>query len=46
MYPALNMDPGVLLAGLDIMEEAIEAVERKGNRVGNYPPMPSGNVGF
>jgi len=46
MYPALNMDPGVLLAGLDIMEEAIKAVERKGNRVGNYPPMPSGNVGF
>jgi len=28
------------------MEEAVEAVERKGNKVGNYPPMPSGNVGF
>lgn len=46
MYPALNMDKDVLLAGLDLMEEAIDAVQRKGVTVGDYPPMPSGNVGF
>ena len=46
VYPALNMDGEVLLRGLDIMEEAIEAVERKGVTVGDYPPLPSGNVGF
>ena len=46
MYPALNMPPETLLEGLAIMEEAIEAVERKGPAIGNYPPMPSGNVGF
>jgi 4-aminobutyrate aminotransferase / (S)-3-amino-2-methylpropionate transaminase / 5-aminovalerate transaminase len=46
MYPALNMAPEVLLAGLDRMEEAIDAVQRKGRSVGNYPPLPSGNVGF
>jgi len=46
MYPALNMDEKVLLQGLDIMEEAIEFIERRGVTVGDYPPMPSGNVGF
>ena len=46
MYPALNMDEQVLLEGLAIVEESIEAVERSGVTVGNYPPMPSGNVGF
>ena len=46
MYPALNMPPEVLLEGLDIMEEAIDTVQRKGPTVGDYPPMPSGNVGF
>jgi 4-aminobutyrate aminotransferase/(S)-3-amino-2-methylpropionate transaminase len=46
MYPALNMPPETLLEGLAIMEEAIEAVERKGPTIGDYPPMPSGNVGF
>ena len=46
MYPALNMPPETLLEGLGIMEEAIEAVERKGPTIGDYPPMPSGNVGF
>ena len=46
MYPALNMPPETLLEGLDIMEEAIDAVQRKGANVGDYPPMPSGNVGF
>jgi len=46
MYPALNMPPETLLQGLDIMEEAIDTVQRKGANVGDYPPMPSGNVGF
>ena len=46
MYPALNMEQGVLLRALDLMEEAIEEVQRKGITVGDYPPMPSGNVGF
>ena len=46
MYPALNMDEGVLLEGLDRVEEAIEDVQRTGVTVGDYPPMPSGNVGF
>jgi 4-aminobutyrate aminotransferase-like enzyme len=46
MYPALNMDEAVLLRGLDLMEESIDEVQRKGITVGDYPPMPSGNVGF
>ena len=46
MYPALNMDKSVLLEGLDIMEAAIDTVSRKGTTVGDYPAMPSGNVGF
>ena len=46
LYPALNMDPDVLLQGLDRMEEAIAEVQREGVSVGDYPPMPSGNVGF
>ena len=46
LYPPLNMDEEVLLRGLDAMEEAIDAVERQGVTVGDYPPMPSGNVGF
>ncbi len=46
MYPALNMDREVLLRGLDLMEEAIDEVQRKGITVGDYPAMPSGNVGF
>jgi hypothetical protein len=40
------MPPETLLQGLDIMEEAIDTVQRKGASVGDYPPMPSGNVGF
>ena len=43
MYPALNMDEAVLLRGLDVMEESIDEIQRKGVTV---PPMPSGNVGF
>mgnify|MGYP001827532913 FL=1 len=46
MYPALNMAPDVLRQGLDLMEEAIDEVQRKGVTAGDYPPMPSGNVGF
>ena len=46
MYPALNMAPDVLSEALDRMEEAIEQVEREGISIGDYPPMPSGNVGF
>ena len=46
LYPALNMDEGVLLQGLDAMEEAIDHIERHGVTVGDYPAMPSGNVGF
>ena len=46
MYPALNMDEAVLLRGLDLMEESIDDIQRKGVTVGDYPPMPSGNVGF
>ena len=46
MYPALNMDKAVLLEALDLMEESIDEVQRKGVTVGDYPPMPSGNVGF
>jgi len=40
------MPPEVLLEGLTAMEEAIDAVQRRGINVGDYPPMPSGNVGF
>jgi 4-aminobutyrate aminotransferase-like enzyme len=46
MYPALNMDESVLVEGLDRMEEAIDDIQRRGVTVGDFPPMPSGNVGF
>ncbi|MGK0500544.1 MAG: 4-aminobutyrate aminotransferase-like enzyme [Oceanicoccus sp.] len=46
MYPALNMDETNLLQGLDIMEEAIDAINKSGSTVGDYPPIPSGNTGF
>ena len=46
LYPALNMDPAVLREGLDRMEESIAAVCKQGVTVGDYPPIPSGNVGF
>ena len=46
MYPALNMSPEVFKSGLAAMEAAIAAVARDGPKVGDYPPMPSGNVGF
>jgi 4-aminobutyrate aminotransferase-like enzyme len=46
LYLALNMDNSVLLEGLDIMETAIDKINRTGTTVGDYPAMPSGNVGF
>jgi 4-aminobutyrate aminotransferase/(S)-3-amino-2-methylpropionate transaminase len=46
LYPALNMDSEVLKRGLVLMEEAIDEVQRGGVNVGDYPPLPSGNVGF
>jgi len=46
MYPALNMAPDVLSKALDLMEESIDQVQREGVSIGDYPPMPSGNVGF
>lgn len=46
MYPALNMAPEILSKALDLMEESIEQVQREGVSIGDYPPMPSGNVGF
>jgi acetylornithine/succinyldiaminopimelate/putrescine aminotransferase len=46
MYPALNMDERVLLEGLDITEDAIATIEKKGNTVGDYPALPTGVVGF
>lgn len=46
MYPALNMAPEILSQALDLMEESIDQVQREGVSIGDYPPMPSGNVGF
>jgi len=46
MYPALNMVPEILSQALDLMEESIDQVQREGVSIGDYPPMPSGNVGF
>ena len=46
MYPALNMAAENLARALDLMEESIDHVEREGVSVGDYPAMPSGNVGF
>ena len=46
MYPALNMAEEHLAQALDLMEESIDQVQREGVSAGDYPPMPSGNVGF
>lgn len=46
IYPALNMDEKVFLEGLEITEAAIAKIETHGNTVGDYPALPSGNVGF
>ena len=46
MYPALNMDKQVFIEALDIIESAIQAVERDAPLVGDYPAIPSGVTGF
>jgi hypothetical protein len=46
MYPALNMDEGVLREGLEVMEEAIRHVDQHGHTEGNMPPYPTGVAGF
>jgi 4-aminobutyrate aminotransferase/(S)-3-amino-2-methylpropionate transaminase len=46
MYPALNMDEGVLREGLELMEEAIRHVDQHGHTEGNMPPYPTGVAGF
>ncbi|MEM7430303.1 MAG: aspartate aminotransferase family protein [Pseudomonadota bacterium] len=46
MYPALNMDEGVLTEGLDIMAEAIDYVSKHGQPHGDAPAWPTGVSGF
>jgi acetylornithine/succinyldiaminopimelate/putrescine aminotransferase len=46
MYPALNMDKQVFIEALDIIESAIQAVEKDAPLVGDYPAIPSGVTGF
>jgi acetylornithine/succinyldiaminopimelate/putrescine aminotransferase len=46
MYPALNMDKDTLLAGLEIMREAIEYVNEHGQKEGDSPAWPTGVAGF
>jgi hypothetical protein len=46
MYPALNMDESVLREGLQIMEDAIQHVEKHGHTEGDVAAYPSGVAGF
>ena len=46
MYPALTMDEGVFVEALDILEAAIQTVDKGGKLVGDYPSIPSGVTGF
>jgi acetylornithine/succinyldiaminopimelate/putrescine aminotransferase len=46
MYPALNMEESVLREGLQIMEEAIQHVEKEGHIEGDAVAYPSGVAGF
>lgn len=46
MYPALTMDEGVFVEALDILEAAIQTVDKGGRLVGDYPSIPSGVTGF
>ncbi len=46
MYPALNMDESVLREGLQIMEDAIQHVEKHGHIEGDAVAYPSGVGGF
>ena len=46
MYPALTMDEAVLREGLQIMEDAIQYVEKHGHTEGDAAAYPSGVAGF
>jgi acetylornithine/succinyldiaminopimelate/putrescine aminotransferase len=46
MYPALNMDKQVFIEALDIIEAAIQTVQKGAPLVGDYPAIPSGVTGF
>jgi 4-aminobutyrate aminotransferase / (S)-3-amino-2-methylpropionate transaminase / 5-aminovalerate transaminase len=46
MYPALNMDQQTFIQALDVIEAAIQSVEKQDVLVGDYPPIPSGVTGF
>jgi len=46
MYPALNMDEALLREGLQIMEDAIQHVEKHGHTEGDAVAWPSGVAGF
>ena len=46
MYPALNMDKQIFIEALDIIEAAIQTVEKGAPLVGDYPAIPSGVTGF
>jgi hypothetical protein len=46
MYPALNMDQQTFMQALDIIEAAIQTVEKGAELVGDYPPIPGGVTGF
>jgi 4-aminobutyrate aminotransferase/(S)-3-amino-2-methylpropionate transaminase len=45
MYPALNMEEGVLREALEIMEDAIVSVGEHGPSEGDYPTYPTGDYG-
>jgi 4-aminobutyrate aminotransferase-like enzyme len=42
MYPALNMADETLAEGLEIMEAAIDHIDRHGQDVGDFPLFPTG----
>jgi acetylornithine/succinyldiaminopimelate/putrescine aminotransferase len=46
MYPALNMAEAVLRQGLQVMEDAIQHVEKHGHVEGDAAGWPSGVAGF
>jgi 4-aminobutyrate aminotransferase-like enzyme len=46
MYPALNMDESVLRHGLQVMEDAIQHVEKHGHTEGDAVAYPGGAGGF
>jgi acetylornithine/succinyldiaminopimelate/putrescine aminotransferase len=46
LYPALNMEESVLREGLQVMEDAIQHVEKHGHTEGDAAAYPSGVSGF